>query len=231
MNIAFPAFFILLLILPGFLFINRYEKKENLSLESKGIDATSAQAVLVAIFLHGIMLVISNSFGKAINFTIISKLLTNDKLSIVELEKITTNIPWVLSYFSTIFILAYLSAITLQWIMFTTNPTKESKFAFNLPWYYELKGKVNKADRADVIRLTCMVVAGKDTYLYKGYLEDFYLNSDGTLDRIFISDVSRRFLKNNSHNNDPIKINITRMMIKYEEICNLTIDYCAVLEE
>jgi len=76
-----------------------------------------------------------------------------------------------------------------------------------------------------------MVVAGKDTYLYKGYLEDFYLNSDGTLDRIFLSDVSRRFLKNNSHNNDAIKINITRMMIKYDEICNLTIDYCAVIED
>lgn len=231
MNIAFPAFFILLLILPGFLFINRYEKKENFNLESKGLDATSAQAVLVAIFLHGIMIIVSDLLGKAVNFTVIAKLLTNDKLSAIELQKVTGNIGWVLCYFSLIFILAYLSAVLLQFLMFKANPTKESIFAFNLPWYYELKGKVNKAHSADIMRLTCMVVAGKDTYLYKGYLEDFYLNSDGTLDRIFLSDVSRRFLKNNSHNNDAIKINITRMMIKYDEICNLTIDYCAVIED
>lgn len=231
MNVAFPAFFILLLILPGFLFVNRFEKKENFNLESKGVDTTSAQAICSAIFLHTVMVILSGIFGQDINFSIVFKILINDKLSNTELGMITLNISWILLYFSSIFILAYLSAVFLQFAMFKTNPTKESKFAFNLPWYYELKGKVNKANNADIIKLTCMVVAGKDTYLYKGYLEDFYLNRDGSLDRVFLSDVTRRLLKNNSHNNVPIKINITRMMIKYNEIHNLTFDYCAFIEE
>ncbi len=94
-----------------------------------------------------------------------------------------------------------------------------------------MKGKVSKGNKADIIKITCMVVAGKDTYLYKGYLEDFYLNRDGSLDRVFLSDVTRRVLKNNSHNNAPVKINITRMMIKYDQICNLTFDYFALIEK
>jgi|SRR5476649_979206 len=231
MNVAFPAFFILLLILPGFLFVNRFEKKENFNLENKGIDATSAQAICVAFFLHAVMMILYGIFGKDINVSIVFKILTNDKLSNTELRMMAININCIILYFASIFILAYLSAVSLQYAMFKANPTKESKFAFNLPWYYELKGKVNKANSADIIKLTCMVVAGKDTYLYKGYLEDFYLNRDGSLDRVFLSDVTRRLLKNNSHNNAPIKINITRMMIKYDEIHNLTFDYCALIEE
>ncbi len=126
MNIAFPAFFILLLILPGFLFVNRYEKKENFNLENKGIDATSAQAILAAILLHATMIIITKTFGKDINFTIVSKLLINDKISTFELEKITYNVGWILSYFSIVFILAYVSAACFQCVMFSTNPSKES---------------------------------------------------------------------------------------------------------
>ncbi|HGB5919735.1 TPA: hypothetical protein ACIVVC_004922, partial [Salmonella enterica subsp. enterica serovar Thompson] len=59
MNLAFQAFFILFLMLPGFLYIKRYDKKENTTLESKGLDATSAQSVFATLILHTVSLTIS----------------------------------------------------------------------------------------------------------------------------------------------------------------------------
>jgi len=48
MNIAFPAFFILILIIPGFIFQNSYEKVENTTIEKKTFDVSSSLAFFYA---------------------------------------------------------------------------------------------------------------------------------------------------------------------------------------
>ena len=52
MNIAFAAFFILVLIIPGFIFQNSYEKVENTSIEKKPFDVSSSLAFFYALILH-----------------------------------------------------------------------------------------------------------------------------------------------------------------------------------
>jgi hypothetical protein len=130
--------------------------------------------------------------------------------------------------------LAYFSALIFQNIIFFFNPYKSSMLSFNLPWYYELKGKLepptNDTNQAvffshSCIFITCMINSGKDTYLYTGVLDDFYLNTDGSLDRIVLTEVFRRPLKNNSHKSQGVELGVDRMIIKYDEVINLTLDY------
>lgn len=236
MNLAFQAFFILFLMLPGFLYIKRYDKKENTALESKGLDSASAQSVFAALILHTVSLIISYLiFSKSVDYSIIIKILTNEKLQLIDINKIIDNRKWIISYFFLVFTLAYTSGLALQKLMFKLNPYKSSLFAFNLPWYYELKGKIDPTIKNDnvneFIRITCMIVSGKNTYLYSGILNDFYLNVDGSLDRIAITGISRLELKNNSHRGQEEKINVDRMILKYEEIQNLTLEYLIAIKQ
>ncbi|WP_426817828.1 hypothetical protein ACP3TC_06820 [Winslowiella sp. 2C04] len=237
MNLAFQAFFILFLMLPGFLYIKRYDKKENTTLESKGLDATSAQSVFATLILHTVSLTISYFlFCKSVDYSIIIKILTNEKLQPIDINKIIDSRRWIISYFFLVFTLAYASGLALQKLMFKLNPYKSSAFAFNLPWYYELKGKIeptsiDKNSVSEFIRITCMIVSGKNTYLYSGILNDFYLNIDGSLDRIAIIGISRLELKNNSHRGKEETINVDRMILKYNEIQNLTLEYLIAIKQ
>lgn len=226
-------------MLPGFLYIKRYDKKENTPIESRGLEATSAQSVFATLILHALSLLISfYLFSKSIDFTIILKILTNDKLQPTDVSKIIQSKNWILGYFLLVFSLAYSSGIILQKIIFKLNPYKSSLLAFNLPWYYELKGKTEppklKNQNKNVhefIRISCMIVSGRNTYLYSGLLDDFYLNTDGSLDRIAITEISRIQLKNNNHNGTKETINVGRMILKYTEIQNLTIQHLLAVKD
>ncbi len=224
-------------MLPGFLYIKRYDKKENTPLESKGLEATSAQSVFATFVLHTLSLIVSYFiFSKSVDYSIIIKILTNEKLQPADVNKIIATKNWILGYFFFIFTLAYASGIALQKLMFKLNPYKSSFFAFNLPWYYELKNKIepqvkhNNENVNEFIRITCMIVSGRNTYLYSGILNDFYLNVDGSLDRIALTGVSRLELRNNSHKGTKENINVDRMILKYAEIQNLTIEYLLAIK-
>ena len=72
MNIAFPAFFILVLIIPGFIFQNSYEKVENTSIEKKPFDVSSSLAFFYALILHIFLIyLLVPLFGNEINYEIL----------------------------------------------------------------------------------------------------------------------------------------------------------------
>ncbi|MEQ9886448.1 hypothetical protein [Pectobacterium zantedeschiae] len=225
MNIAFTAFFILLLVLPGFLYLSKYDKKENISLEKKSLDASSAQAFFVALIMHIIAISLAHVIlNKTIDYKIVFKILVNDKLIPSEVDSVTSSVNWISIYFIFIFLLSYFSGIIMQWLRFKFNPNKESCYSFNLPWYYELNGIVEKdSPIPDMIKITCMLDSNNKTYLYSGILEDFYLNPDGSLDRVVISNVERRMLKDNINLKLTSNLNSDKLIIKYCEIKNIAI--------
>ncbi|WON77443.1 hypothetical protein [Serratia sp. UGAL515B_01] len=128
-------------------------------------------------------------------------------------------------------LLLYLLGIIAQKIMFKLNPYKESLFSFNLHWYYELKGKVEKSKNADFIKMTFMVEVNGSAYLYSGILENSHLNPDGILERIVISDVTRVMLHKNYHKSRTARINLDRMIMRYSEIKSITIEYLVVVAD
>ncbi|MCK8123867.1 hypothetical protein MTF66_02575 [Pseudoalteromonas sp. 2CM39R] len=238
MNIAFPAFFILLLIIPGFIFQNSYEKIENTNIEKKPFDVSSSLAFFYALILHCFLIyVLVPLSGSGVNFELCIKLLTSSKtLSDTDLEVINRSIPRVLLYFASSFILAYLFGKLVQWGVFKLNPYKSSKFSFDTPWYYELKGKLSDTQDAQIIKLSCLVESKNTAFLYYGLLEDFYLDSNGQLDRVVLSDAMRRPIESDdgSQSSSPqrfYEIKGDRLMLKYEDIKNINIEYLYITEE
>jgi len=239
MNIAFPAFFILVLIIPGFIFQNAYEKVENTSIEKKPFDVSSSLAFFYALILHILLItVVLPIFGNEINYEICIKLLIGSKsISADDLAAISNNIPQVILYFASSFLLAYVLGRLFQKLIFYFNPYKSSKYAFDTPWYYELTGKLSETQNAELIKLSCLVESKNSSFLYYGVLEDFYLDSEGELNRVVLSGAMRRPIESDDSN--PLEpaaerfyeIKGDRLILKYEDIKNINIEYLYIIEE
>ncbi|MBA6262719.1 hypothetical protein [Colwellia sp. Bg11-12] len=239
MNIAFPAFFILVLIIPGFIFQNSYEKLENTSIEKKPFDVSSSLAFFYALILHVFLIaVVVPLSGNEINYDICIKLLTGSKsISASDLGAISGNITKIILYFSSSFLLAYVFGKFFQKIIFYFNPYKSSKYAFDTPWYYELTGKLSETQDAELIKLSCLVESKNTSFLYYGVLEDFYLDSNGQLNRVVLSGAMRRPIE--SDDSEPTtppttrfyEIKGDRLILKYEDIKNINIEYLYIIEE
>lgn len=241
MNIAFPAFFILVLIIPGFIFQNAYEKIENTNIQRKTFDVASSLGIFYALILHMFLIYcVVPFFGYEINYKICLKLLTNSKLiSASDLNIISVSIPAIFSYISSSFLFAYLLGKFFQKLIFSLNPYKSSQFAFDTPWYYELKGQLSETENAQVIKLSCLVESKNEAFLFYGILEDFYLDPDGQLDRVVLSDARRRRIESDNivSNTSPdssdtrfYKIKGERLILKYENINNINVEYLYIEE-
>ncbi|ATC84171.1 MULTISPECIES: hypothetical protein [Pseudoalteromonas] len=239
MNIAFPAFFILVLIIPGFIFQNSYEKVENTSIEKKPFDVSSSLAFFYALILHIFLIyLLVPLFGNEINYEICLKLLTGSKsVSESDLKIVSASIPKIILYFSSSFLLAYILGKIFQKLIFHFNPYKSSRYAFDTPWYYELTGKLSETQNAELIKLSCLVESKNISFLYYGVLEDFYLDSSGQLDRVVLSDAMRRPieldkpLSTDSSVARFYEIKGDRLILKYEDIKNINIEYLYIIEE
>lgn len=239
MNLAFPAFFLLVLIIPGFIFLTSYEKIENTTIEKKPFDVSSSLAFFYALIIHALLISVSlKLLGKTIDYDICVKLLTGSKsLPEKDLNTIRSSISSIVLYFATSFLVAFMLGKVFQKIIFILNPYKSSKFAFDTPWYYELKGKLSETQDAQLIKLSCLVDSKSTSFLYYGILEDFYLDSSGQLDRIVLSGSSRRTIDKDEpvpQSNEKSRfydIKGDRLILKYEDIKNINIEYLYITEE
>lgn len=238
MNIAFPAFFLLLLVLPGFIFLSSYSRSENTRLDHRAFDSSSANALVIAALLHVIWVYIASSLDKPVDFELATKLMTGVKLSETDTALIASSILWVWLYFLSIFLTSWILGNIFQKFVTTFFPYKDSFFAFDTPWYYELKGFLSKEKDAQLIELSCLCDNKDGSYLYYGILEDFYLDRDGQLDRLVLSNVYRRKLSDDNEDtkgaNDAkpketdhryYKVRGDRLILKYTDISNINIEY------
>ena len=236
MNIAFPAFLILLLILPGFIFLSAHERKENTAIERKPFDVSSAIALFFALLIHFILLSVFSCFDLAPDYALLFKLALGLKTLTYDLKAIEDHIVAIALYLLLSFSLPYLLGKVTQWVRFSFNPYKDSCFSFDTPWYYELKGKLSDVHDPQIIQLTCLQDLSEGTYLYYGVLEDFYLDREGQLDRVVLSDVFRRKLTHDESDKDTpqnrfYEIKGDRLVLKYADIRNINIEYLYITEE
>lgn len=108
MNIAFPAFFLLALILPGFIFTNAYERTENTTLDKKPFEASSASALMCALFLQLIYASFVHLVVKEIDFALCIKILTGVKLTQSDVESLSPDVGFIGSYFVCLYLASYI---------------------------------------------------------------------------------------------------------------------------
>ena len=236
MNIAVPALLIFVILLPGFIFLNAFEKTENTDLERKPFQSSSAGAFAIAMVIQLLLSCIIDLFIK-IDFQLITKILFAVKLDPAEIQSLSKSYHLILMYFIACYIFSYAAGKLMQKILLEMNPYKNSLFSFDTPWYYELKGKISEASDAEIIKISCMQDSKDGTVFYYGYLEDFYLNKNGNLDRLVLSDVYRRKLEHDDTSEEKpssssrfYKIKGDRLVIKYDQILNMNIEYLFIEE-
>lgn len=239
MNIALPAFILLLFVVPGYLFLSAFYRKENTRFESKPLDVFSAQALLSALALHFIALsIVSLWFSQQESYHLLLKLVLSKPLRTAEFESLRDQLTYILGYSASVSALGYLIGKLAQLLRFRLNPYKNSRFAYNTPWYYELRGKLSPTENANLTKVSCMLESAGETFLYYGILDDFYLTPNGGLDRVVLTEVARRKITQD----DPLtedtdssskgetldrfyQIKGDRLIIKNEEIQTLNIEY------
>ncbi|MCH1927086.1 hypothetical protein L9G74_13630 [Shewanella sp. C32] len=232
MSITLSALFIFLLIVTGFIFYNTHDKKEGHRLEQKPFEISSAGGVLSSFIFHFIYASAIDNYYK-INFKLCISIVTGEKLTSKNIDNLISNSHLIFFYFITSYIIAYVLGKLSQKIRLYLNPYKISAFAYDTPWYYELKGKVSEELSSQIIKVSCLAVIGSESFLYYGYLEDFYLDKTGQLDRIVLSDVYRRNIKNDDKGEKDERfyaIKGARLILKYSIIHNINIEYIEIIE-
>lgn len=247
MNIALPALLILCFLLSGYIYISALDRAENTTLDRKPFEASSAGAVFTALLYNSIFIFMVNLFIP-VDFNLCVKIITGTKLDDRDVITITSSVHNIAAFFITNYALAHILGKISQRILFNCNPYKSSSLAFDTPWYYELKGKLSTEKDAQIIKLSCLQDLKGGSYLYYGILEDFYLDKHGQLERIVLSDVSRRVIENDDvelisldaclneakNKSTPesrfYEVKGDRFILKYQNLSNINIEYLYLTE-
>lgn len=243
MNIAFPAIFALALVIPGFVFLHAFYRTESTSIDSKPFDFSFAVALMLAFCLHAFYIftlpaLYPDSFSPLpawkIDYSVCIKLLTGNELTDEQIDNLKTYIFPIGLYFFSLYALAFVAGKISQKAFLKIFPYKSSLLSFDTPWYYELKGNLSSAQDAQIIKLSCLEDFVDGSYLYYGVLEDFYLKNDGQLDRIVLSNVSRRKLVEDDLDDDTerfYQIKGDRLVFWCDRIKNINIEYLYIYPE
>lgn len=196
MNVAFPALLIFLLVLPGLIFNLAFYQTENAPLKYISLTHKAFVCSAFAILLHAIWLyLIVYLFLYNVNVDLILILLSGAKDSKFSsaIATITTHEVFISAiYLISLYLGSYLLGISLRWCIRRFQLEKFNIFRIDSPWYYLFTGYDWKDGKPAGVRIAAIVeIAGKG-YLYVGWLDKFYLDNNGSIDRLILTGAMRR---------------------------------------
>ena len=212
MNIALATLFLLILLYPGFIF-RRFYYTEEFSREyfKQTITDLLVAAILPSTLLHimGYYLLVRHRY--TIDITTIGTLLsgTSDGAKVTTaFQSIYAHAPGIISYFIAVSALAAFAGLAAKYIVRKLKLDRKFKlFRFQNEWHYIFSGEILDfprvpGDASDIsIRyIDALVKSDQGTIIYTGILADYVLSHDGGIDRIYLTNVKRRYLKDDKTN-------------------------------
>lgn len=210
MNIAFPALIIILLALPGAIFRYAYARGSwgwSSPISFRTVSDELAYSAVFAIGLHGFWLSFATRVGYRADFTSLVALLSGSYGPKGErydraLASIADSPGAIAFYLLSLFFAAAISGrLAHHFVRRTGLDLKTQVFRFKNEWFYLLTGEVLsfseislKAREVDGVFLSAVVDHGKESYLYRGIVEDWSFDSSGDLDSIRLRFAHRRLL-------------------------------------
>jgi hypothetical protein len=217
MGIAFPALFIIAILLPGILFRYALSKGNWTSTASiRPITEEAVYSVLWALALHFIAGIFCATIDMSVNYRAVLVLLigTNniDGAEFQEaLKSFSLHTIGIGIYFLTLCLISFVSGFFFHNIVRRYRLDHKTRLLrFQNEWYYLLSGEIllfdeNKPsrnlintilDRNIITYITAVVEQGSATYLYRGIFAGFfYYDANNALDRIFLASAHRRLLE------------------------------------
>ena len=201
MNVALPAIVIFFVLLPGFIIRTRLKRAERTSLDFSPFGEVVAEAVVWSVLVHCLWLFLSYVFwGQIFQPLVLLKLLSG-AVTVQESAAIAfaSSFWWTISYFVSLLIAAFAFPIIARAIITKYRLDRSaSRFSYifrfhNAPWYYLLTGADFAEEEApDMVLISAIVEVAKEAVLYVGVLDEFYVDSEGQLDRLVMQNVARR---------------------------------------
>lgn len=247
MNVALPALVVFFILLPGFILRSRFKRAEQTSLDYSPFGQVVTEAVLCGGVAHLIWLGASQLFfHRTVDMAVLLRLLSADLQGQARAADVVSNsFNWVALYFVTLFIAAYslptlARRLVIRFRLDRANASWNALFRFHkAPWYYLLTGAdFDEADQPDFIRISAIVnVAGKPV-LYRGVLEEYFLKSDGELDRLILEQVSRRPILNDKSDatdgkdddqTEFYQVDGDYFVLRYSETITLNVEYFKII--
>lgn len=249
MNIALPAIILFVLLLPGLIVRSRFKRVERLSLDYSPFGQVVTEAVLWTCVLHLIWLtvaylVLDQRLQTDVLLNLLSASPTGQSMAISLVSSVD---EWIMTYFVTLLFVAYAAPTLARWAIIhwrldRSNAPLSSLFRFRqAPWYYLLTGADFAQDeQPDLISVAAIVNTAGIATLYTGILEDFFIDQDGTLDRLILSNVSRRQMSSDRAMSDDgtlygeerfYPVEGDYFVLRYSEAITLNIQYILLEEE
>ncbi|MBJ7515990.1 MAG: hypothetical protein JHC82_07070 [Stenotrophomonas sp.] len=201
MNIAFPAVVIFFLLAPGFTARTQIQKLESEVIDYSPFGAVVAQALLWALFLHGIWIACMHGWSDKVFAPeyLLGLLSSNANLQLIAIAEVAGQWPDIASYFASMHVFSFMGPWLVRLCIVKYRIDRDGALLAPLcrfnraPWYYLLSGAdLEKAEEADTITVSAVVDVGGGAYLYLGYLEKWHVDRDGRLDRLVLSNAMCR---------------------------------------
>lgn len=201
MNVALPALVVFALLVPGFIFRDRFKRNEKTALDYAPFGRVVAEAVIWAAVLHAIWLALAwFGRGQVLHVEALMGLLSsNSEEQSRAIKLIHQRADWVAEYFLSLLAAGVAMPTLLRvaithWRLDRFDSPLAPLVRFNdAPWYYLLTGAdFTKKTLPDYINVSAVVNIAGTPYLFQGMLDDFFFASDGQLDRLVLENVSRR---------------------------------------
>lgn len=259
MNLAFPAALILLLILPGAIFRYSYARGSwgwTSPTSFRTIWDELAYSAIFAVGLHFLWLsTVARSVGFEADFESLLSLLTGNSGAQGNYyphaaKQFASHHTAVALYFLSLFAGAELLGKGAHALVRGTKLDLSTRtFRFKNEWFYLLTGETLSFKEVEAesrvvagVYLSAVVDHAKESYLYRGIVQDWSFTRDGELDNVRIRDAHRRLLSADRKPGEVLpsgaasdpryyEIRGDLFLLRYAEMKTMNLDYFSIEEE
>jgi hypothetical protein len=250
MNLVFGSVLLFILISPGLIFRFSYLQGTYAKLNFK-VSAIEEifWALVPALFFQILaVLFVERIMSIPVRLDVVYHLITAN--AAVDFQIIDRGLMPFLFYNAMLIVVSVVSGVTVRFFIRIFRMDLKWQFLrFGNEWYYLLSGEMsaefrNSKSKPDLlIQVDTLINSSEGNMIYSGTLENYFLSKENGLDRIYLSNVYRRKLKDDLSNDEPNVGYLDRhldsryysmpgdlFVLTYDKIINLNITYYRVEE-
>ena len=246
MNVALPALIVFLLLLPGFMFRARLKRAERTSLDYSPFGRIVAEALIWSILLHLVWLASAYWLNYRLDPAVVLGLLGPDPAAQAKAaERAAAEFNVIAFYFLTLLSASYAVPMLARYFI-EKHRLDRHGYAFNMlfrfhdaPWYYLLTdADFSKKEEPDFIVISAIIDVSGFPVLYMGVLDEFFVDSEGNLDRMILQRVARRSISSHKLSTPDdestacfYQIEGDYFVLRYNETITLNVEYVRLTEK
>jgi hypothetical protein len=242
MNLVFGSIFLFILLSPGLIFRFSYLQGTYSKLNFR-VSAVEELfwALIPAMFLQlSGFLILENILGRSVSLAAIYALITGSSEN--DFALIESSVLPFLIYTFLIILIAALAGIILRYLVRILKLDLRLQFLrFRNEWHYLLSGEddtIGSKSKILLVQVDALVNSSEGNVIYSGILDNYFLTKDNSLDRLYLTNVYRRRLKDDLDADKPNPGFLSRdtderyysmpgylFVIPYDKVINLNITY------